>query len=231
MGEPGRDDRAAAVHATPASPATTRPRSTDQLGESPNAALHCWPRSADAMTAAPRRPRSRSSPAPRAASAAPPRSRFARPAPMSSPGPHPGRARGARRRDPRGGGTRHAGAARPRRRARRSTGWAPRSTSAGAGSTSWSPMPACSARSRRSAMSTPKAWDEVMAVNVTANWRLIRSLDPLLRASDAGRAIFVTSGVAPEVPGLLGPLRRLQGGASTRWRAPRPPRPRRPRSR
>jgi NAD(P)-dependent dehydrogenase (short-subunit alcohol dehydrogenase family) len=39
-------------------------------------------------------------------------------------------------------------------------------------------------------------WDEVMAVNVTANWRLIRSLDPLLRASDAGRAIFVTSGAA-----------------------------------
>lgn len=39
-------------------------------------------------------------------------------------------------------------------------------------------------------------WDEVMAVNVTANYRLIRSLDPLLRASDAGRAIFITSGAA-----------------------------------
>lgn len=39
-------------------------------------------------------------------------------------------------------------------------------------------------------------WDEVMAVNVTANYRLIRSLDPLLRASDAGRAIFLTSGAA-----------------------------------
>ncbi|HZH53518.1 MAG TPA: SDR family NAD(P)-dependent oxidoreductase [Microvirga sp.] len=39
-------------------------------------------------------------------------------------------------------------------------------------------------------------WDEVMAVNVTANYRLIRSLDPLLRKSDAGRAIFVTSGAA-----------------------------------
>jgi NAD(P)-dependent dehydrogenase (short-subunit alcohol dehydrogenase family) len=39
-------------------------------------------------------------------------------------------------------------------------------------------------------------WDEVMAVNVTANFRLIRSLDPLLRASDAGRAVFVTSGAA-----------------------------------
>ena len=39
-------------------------------------------------------------------------------------------------------------------------------------------------------------WDDVMAVNVTANWRLIRSLDPLLRRSDAGRAIFMTSGIA-----------------------------------
>ena len=38
-----------------------------------------------------------------------------------------------------------------------------------------------------------------MAVNVTANWRLIRSLDPLLRRSDAGRAIFVTSGIARKV--------------------------------
>ncbi len=42
----------------------------------------------------------------------------------------------------------------------------------------------------------PKIWDDVMAVNVTANWRLIRSLDPLLRMSDAGRAIFVSSGAA-----------------------------------
>ena len=42
----------------------------------------------------------------------------------------------------------------------------------------------------------PAVWDAVMAVNVTANWRLIRSLDPLLRASDAGRAVFVTSGAA-----------------------------------
>jgi NAD(P)-dependent dehydrogenase (short-subunit alcohol dehydrogenase family) len=39
-------------------------------------------------------------------------------------------------------------------------------------------------------------WDAVMAINVTANYRLLRSLDPLLRASDAGRAIFVTSGAA-----------------------------------
>jgi NAD(P)-dependent dehydrogenase (short-subunit alcohol dehydrogenase family) len=42
----------------------------------------------------------------------------------------------------------------------------------------------------------PKQWDEVLAVNVTANWRLIRSLDPLLRRSRAGRVAFITSGVA-----------------------------------
>jgi NAD(P)-dependent dehydrogenase (short-subunit alcohol dehydrogenase family) len=43
---------------------------------------------------------------------------------------------------------------------------------------------------------SPEVWDQVLAVNVTANWRLIRSFDPLLRASPAGRLIFVTSGVA-----------------------------------
>ena len=43
---------------------------------------------------------------------------------------------------------------------------------------------------------TPERWERVMAVNVTANWRLMRALEPLLRASDAGRAIFVTSGAA-----------------------------------
>ena len=39
----------------------------------------------------------------------------------------------------------------------------------------------------------PDVWDNTFAVNVTANWRLIRSLDPLLRQSDAGRAVFMTS--------------------------------------
>jgi NAD(P)-dependent dehydrogenase (short-subunit alcohol dehydrogenase family) len=51
----------------------------------------------------------------------------------------------------------------------------------------------------------PKLWDEVMAVNVTANWRLIRSLDLLLRQSDSGRALFVTSGVARRVSAYWGP--------------------------
>jgi NAD(P)-dependent dehydrogenase (short-subunit alcohol dehydrogenase family) len=42
----------------------------------------------------------------------------------------------------------------------------------------------------------PKTFQEVMEVNVTANWRLLRSLDPLLRQSDAGRVLFVSSGAA-----------------------------------
>jgi NAD(P)-dependent dehydrogenase (short-subunit alcohol dehydrogenase family) len=39
-------------------------------------------------------------------------------------------------------------------------------------------------------------WNEVMEVNLTSNWRLIRTLDPLLRRSDAARAMFLTSGAA-----------------------------------
>jgi NAD(P)-dependent dehydrogenase (short-subunit alcohol dehydrogenase family) len=41
-----------------------------------------------------------------------------------------------------------------------------------------------------------KAFDKVMTVNVTGTWRLIRSVDPLLRLSDAGRAIILSSGAA-----------------------------------
>lgn len=44
----------------------------------------------------------------------------------------------------------------------------------------------------------PDAWQEAFDVNVTANYRLIRSLDPLLRLSDTGRAIFVTASAAQE---------------------------------
>jgi NAD(P)-dependent dehydrogenase (short-subunit alcohol dehydrogenase family) len=42
----------------------------------------------------------------------------------------------------------------------------------------------------------PEEWQRVLDLNLTANWRLIRSLDPLLRLSAAGRAIFVSSGAA-----------------------------------
>ena len=42
----------------------------------------------------------------------------------------------------------------------------------------------------------PKEWDEVLAVNVTANWHLIRHMHPLLLRSEAGRVVFMTSGAA-----------------------------------
>ena len=51
----------------------------------------------------------------------------------------------------------------------------------------------------------PMAWDAVMAVNVTANWRLIRALDPLLRRSTAGRVVFISSGVAALALAYWGP--------------------------
>lgn len=41
-----------------------------------------------------------------------------------------------------------------------------------------------------------KAWNEVFDANVHANWRLMRVVEPLLRRSDAGRAILVTSAAA-----------------------------------
>jgi len=50
-----------------------------------------------------------------------------------------------------------------------------------------------------------KQWSDVIAVNVTANFQLIRCMEPLLQHSDAGRAVFVTSGAASQAPGYLGP--------------------------
>ena len=50
-----------------------------------------------------------------------------------------------------------------------------------------------------------QVWDAVMAINLTANWRLIRALDPLLRQSDAGRAVFVSSGAAYKCTAYWGP--------------------------
>ncbi len=42
----------------------------------------------------------------------------------------------------------------------------------------------------------PKDFDNLFAINVTANWQLIRTMDPLLKASPAGRAVFMSSGLA-----------------------------------
>jgi NAD(P)-dependent dehydrogenase (short-subunit alcohol dehydrogenase family) len=55
-------------------------------------------------------------------------------------------------------------------------------------------------------------WERVLAVNLTANWRLIRTLDPLLRRSEAGRAIFVTSGGADEGPAYWAPYSVSKAG-------------------
>jgi NAD(P)-dependent dehydrogenase (short-subunit alcohol dehydrogenase family) len=51
----------------------------------------------------------------------------------------------------------------------------------------------------------PKHWDRVLAVNLTASYRLIRSLEPLLRAAERPRAIFLTSGRAIRPKAFWGP--------------------------
>jgi NAD(P)-dependent dehydrogenase (short-subunit alcohol dehydrogenase family) len=51
----------------------------------------------------------------------------------------------------------------------------------------------------------PKEWDNVMAINVTANWHLIRAMDVLLRRAPAGRAVFMTSGAATNTRAYSGP--------------------------
>lgn len=50
-----------------------------------------------------------------------------------------------------------------------------------------------------------KPWNDVMAINLTANFQLIRCMEPLLRKSDAGRAVFITSDVASKATAYLGP--------------------------
>lgn len=55
-------------------------------------------------------------------------------------------------------------------------------------------------------------WAGVMAVNLGANWRLIRSLDPLLRRADAGRAVFLSSGLAHSCRAYWGPYSVSKAG-------------------
>lgn len=59
---------------------------------------------------------------------------------------------------------------------------------------------------------TADAWQDVININLTANWRLIRTCDPLLRKSDAGRAIFVTSGAATGAHAYWGPYAVSKAG-------------------
>lgn len=55
-------------------------------------------------------------------------------------------------------------------------------------------------------------WEQVLNINLTANWRLIRSLDPLLRRSQAGRALFITSGAARKIRAYWGPYAVSKAG-------------------
>ena len=59
---------------------------------------------------------------------------------------------------------------------------------------------------------TEAAWTQVIETNLSANWRLIRTLDPLLQRSDAGRAIFVTSGAASGQFAYWGPYAVSKAG-------------------
>jgi NAD(P)-dependent dehydrogenase (short-subunit alcohol dehydrogenase family) len=60
-----------------------------------------------------------------------------------------------------------------------------------------------------------KPWNDVMAVNVTANFQLIRCMEPLLKQSDAGRAVFVTSGAANKATAYVGPYAASKAALET----------------
>ena len=57
-----------------------------------------------------------------------------------------------------------------------------------------------------------RQFDEVIDVNLSANWRLIRVMDPLLRHSDSPRAVFITSGVVPRPRAFWGPYQASKAG-------------------
>ncbi|HEY2355917.1 MAG TPA: SDR family NAD(P)-dependent oxidoreductase [Phenylobacterium sp.] len=58
----------------------------------------------------------------------------------------------------------------------------------------------------------PKHWDRVVAVNLTATYRVIRTAEPLLRASEAGRAIFLTTGRVARPKAFWGPYGITKAG-------------------
>lgn len=59
---------------------------------------------------------------------------------------------------------------------------------------------------------TADAWDSVIDTNLTANWRLVRTLDPLLQRADAGRVVFVSSGAATGKNAYWGPYAVSKAG-------------------
>ena len=58
-------------------------------------------------------------------------------------------------------------------------------------------------------------FEKVMAVNVTATWRVIRSVEPLLVKSDAGRALILSSGVAHSARAFWGPYAASKAAVET----------------
>jgi NAD(P)-dependent dehydrogenase (short-subunit alcohol dehydrogenase family) len=60
-----------------------------------------------------------------------------------------------------------------------------------------------------------KPWNDVMAINVTANFQLIRCMEPLLKKSDAGRAVFITSAAASKASAYLGPYAASKAALET----------------
>ncbi|MGO4449530.1 SDR family NAD(P)-dependent oxidoreductase [Phyllobacterium sp. TAF24] len=50
-----------------------------------------------------------------------------------------------------------------------------------------------------------KVFDKLMNINVSSVWRLIRTTDPLLKLSDAGRALLLSSGAAHSARAYWGP--------------------------
>src|SRR5262249_59640579 len=60
-----------------------------------------------------------------------------------------------------------------------------------------------------------KAWDDVMAITVPANWRLIAAMDPLLKFSDAGRVVFLSSGVTALALAYWGPYAASKAALET----------------
>ena len=210
-GEPGRDSTTRSS-ATPASPATTRPASPTARARCGRTSSRCCSRTRDGGRR-PRRPRHPDHRRLARAWAPRWRSPVLPPAPASSSSP----ARAARSRRSTTASAPPAG----RRRSSRST--SPRVTCV-------DPLgPAIHQRHGRldglaacaaelgvltpTPHLDPAVLARVMAVNLHANQRLIRSLDPLLRASDAGRAVFLTDRAGEPRPAVLGRLRGQQGGA------------------
>lgn len=61
----------------------------------------------------------------------------------------------------------------------------------------------------------PDVFDDVMAINFTGNFRLLRAMDPLLSAADAGRAVFMTSPLAHKAKAYTGPFAASKAALET----------------